>query len=688
MSRTTSEWVLSLKDNISPALGSVMTNVQKFGLEADKALGQFGAKAFRFNQLAEAAGSLNQVIEDVSGPGRRLNREVGELASMVELTDAQVKALTQSGRDLARTYGGDASDAMGAMQAVLSATTPELAKHPAAIRGITNNVILMSKTMRGDVQGATGALVTAMNAYGISFDNPNLAMAQSTRLMDMITKGALVGSATVPRISAAMETLGGTAASANVSFAETQAALQILDQKGFKKGAEGGIAFRNVLLKMGEGKFIPKETRAALAAAGVDVAKLADTSLPLAERLRQLERVPKDLLSKFFGVENVVGAEALVRNISTLRTFTGQIANESAGAAQKAAQAVMNTDEERMARWKARIDDWKISIYNGVGGAMPFISQATTSLAALGMAGPGLLVIKQGFMGIWSGAKWMAIGLIDGLKWMRASVVSLGAYTVALWQNRAAHLMNTQIMLVMARTRIVSMLASMATALRMTTAAQWLLNVAMSANPLGVVIAALAALGTGVYVVIRHWDTLKNYLGAFGKFLWNLFLYSNPIGWMILGVQKLMQIFPSLRKIFTDVFDAIKRAWDSVWNGISKALGWISSAVGLSDPGSAGDATNNAGGDIRSKLIDPITGKSWAELQGGGSKPPSPDNPTLDLGGGGGGGRKITVTFGTINIMPGATINSVGDLAQIRRLVTELVVGGITDAEELAVVAG
>jgi len=38
------------------------------------------------------------------------------------------------------------------------------------------------------------------------------------------------------------------------------------------------------------------------------------------------------------------------------------------------------------------------------------------------------------------------------------------------------------------------------------TAAQWLFNAALSANPIGVVIIALVALGVGIYELVKHWD--------------------------------------------------------------------------------------------------------------------------------------------------------------------------------------
>ncbi|MCZ8512401.1 phage tail tape measure protein [Paenibacillus filicis] len=44
------------------------------------------------------------------------------------------------------------------------------------------------------------------------------------------------------------------------------------------------------------------------------------------------------------------------------------------------------------------------------------------------------------------------------------------------------------------------------------TAAQWLLNVALDANPIGIVILAIAALGTAIYEVITHWQDIVTWV--------------------------------------------------------------------------------------------------------------------------------------------------------------------------------
>jgi len=55
-------------------------------------------------------------------------------------------------------------------------------------------------------------------------------------------------------------------------------------------------------------------------------------------------------------------------------------------------------------------------------------------------------------------------------------------------------------------------------ALKVITAAQWLFNAAMDANPIGVIVLALAALGLAIYEVVKHWQDICDWIEK----AWNL----------------------------------------------------------------------------------------------------------------------------------------------------------------------
>ncbi|WP_233569431.1 phage tail tape measure protein [Alloprevotella sp. OH1205_COT-284] len=184
------------------------------------------------------------------------------------------------------------------------------------------------------------------------------------------------------------------AKAANVSFAETNAAIQVLDKAG-KKGSEGGVALRNTLAILSRGRFLPKETQEQLKAAGVDINALADKSRTIKERLELLKPILKDsaLFSQLFGMENANAARALVQNTEELDRLTGAITGTNS--AQNQAAIVMESYAERQARIKQQIEDFKISLFQATGDLSLWSGTITETLVPLAQISPMLLLYFQ-----------------------------------------------------------------------------------------------------------------------------------------------------------------------------------------------------------------------------------------------------------------------------------------------------
>jgi len=94
------------------------------------------------------------------------------------------------------------------------------------------------------------------------------------------------------------------------------------------------------------------------------------------------------------------------------------------------------------------------------------------------------------------------------------------------------------------------------------TAAQWLWNVAMAANPIGLVVIAIGLLIAIIIVMIVYWDEIIAVLAD----VWEAFMNSEVGQW------------------FQDVFGAIGDWWndlvDSFQNGFDQIVGWIQDVIG------------------------------------------------------------------------------------------------------------
>lgn len=553
------------------------------------------------NQAAQgiqtAANTLNSAIE----PGIQFQQTLADLSALTGQTGAGLAQLGMQGRDMALMLGGSAAANIESYKGILGELGPQMAENKAAMASMGASVGILAKSMKGDSVGSMKALTTSLQQFNVDLKNPVTAAKAMTTAMNVMAAGANAGAAEVPDIAAAIRVAGVAASGARVSFIETNAAIQVLAQGGLK-GAEAGTALRNVLGKLGEGRFLPKEVKTELKAAGVDIAVLGDKSKSFAARLTELNKISGDsaLVTKLFGTENSNAANILLRGTGAMLTY--QKAITGTNAATDAARIIMNTHAGRMDRMKALWENLGISVFQATEPYLPFIQGSAKAAVMVSQMIPLLQLMGSGFMAV---------------------VPAIWKFVVAQTASGLSMVKNLGLMVSTGVLGLISFSGSLVGA----TVAQWALNTAMSANPIGLIVAGLALVGAAVYMIIKHWDTLKVWLLNIGKF----FIDSNPFVLMVRGIFKL---FPGIEKWFSGLWDRItgfvkslvgkfKGLWDTIapYLGLGKmSVGNIDAKLMVAGPkedpfgAAAGKAQAIAGGGKAVKAkADKVTS--------GGSKP-------------------------------------------------------------------
>ncbi|MWB92989.1 phage tail tape measure protein [Flavobacterium sp. GA093] len=461
---------------------------------------QKDVKAIKLSSILDQVDRVTNSFTNLNKPGMELSTSMYDLSAMTGVAGEKLDQIEKNARKSGLAFGNSAASGAEAYKLILGQLTPKIAEVPDALDAMGKSVGTTSKLMGGDQVAATQLLTTAMNQYQVSLEDPIKASGEMAKMMNVMAAAAGEGSAELPQIKLALEQAGMGAKMANVSFEETNAALQILDKAG-KKGSEGGVALRNVLVKLGQGKYIPKEYQKQLQLLGVDTTKLADKNATLSERLAALKPAMKDsaLLSAWLG-EGADGAtKALIEQIPELERLTGAITGTNE--AYEQAAIVMESPLEKNKRLQAQIDDFKISLFNGTNGLIGYAD-------VLG----GLARDVSDMSPLFSGM---------------ATVFS----TLASAQKRAAFFAKVS--------SVWNSIAAVATNLLAT--AQWNLNIAMDANPVGLIILAIMALLTYVTIAIKRWD-------EFGA---AMLLMLGPIGWIINGFMTIKKHWDSIAKAFT-----------------------------------------------------------------------------------------------------------------------------------------
>ena len=184
---------------------------------------------------------------------------------------------------------------------------------------------------------------------------------------------------------------------------------------------------------------------------------------------------------------------------------------------------------------------------------------------------------------------------VGGVVWLAKQAVALGAASAAWIHNTAMMVVNTAGMVA---STVASGVAAGATAAL--TAAQWALNAAFVATPIGWVVLGLAAIVAAGVALYKNWDTVKAKAGELGT--------------------KVKTVFGGVRDTITGAFDAAKEkvkgffSWlddkissipllGDIYSGGKSALSWIGGKISghaMGTPYFSGGLTrvNERGGEI------------------------------------------------------------------------------------------
>lgn len=386
---------IRFKDMFSGAFGKALEQMEKMKQAtggAQEKIDKLAFSFFKFNQISEAIRGVNQALESITGPGASFQSALAEVEAITGVTGKALQELGDRARKTNKEFGGNVADKLDAYKVILSRLGPDIAKSPEALDQMGRSVAILSKTMGGDAVASVDALTTGLLQFQVNLDDPIAAAMEMNRQMNIMAAGAKFGSAEIPAISEALKVSGVAASTAKVSFAETNAALQEL-ARGGKEGAEAGTGLRNVINKLSEGRFMPKDTQASLIAAGVNIRRLSDITLPFTNRLRELQKVQGDmaLITKLFGLENSAAANILIRSVDAQDELRSKI--EGTNTAVEQAKTIMATFKERMGRIKAIMDNMAISIFNATQNFLPLIIMAGSTVQTLAFLAPALQTV-------------------------------------------------------------------------------------------------------------------------------------------------------------------------------------------------------------------------------------------------------------------------------------------------------
>jgi len=592
MSTNTATYNINFSTNggqIFPQINLGLDGVNDAVGRTTRAFGDCYKALLSVNLAAEGINSLKRQMDDLIAPGVKLNTNMAELSAITGVTGQGLKDIEMAARSTAKTFGTDVSQNVESYKLILSQLSPEIAQSAEAMKMMGENSNILSKQMGGDTVAATNVLTTSMNQFGVSTKDPIAAAKIMADMMNVMSAGAQEGSAELPQIQSALEQVGMVAKTTGLSFVETNSQIQLLDKAG-KKGSEGGIALRNVLTTLSEGRFASKDATAGLAAAGISTEYLANASIPLTDRLRTLRKIQGDtaLMTKVFGKENMAAGIAMIQGADGADEMAKKMVDTNSAADQ--ATVIMGTYQEKMNRAKAIIDDYKISIFNATEAYLPYIQHTITAI---------------------NGAAELANSITAIKSVLEAFFPRLFASTAATEANTVAEAQNTT-------TRGVGAFVNRIYASTVTAIGNAYLRATLAVNAFSLSIMNIPVIGwiiAGIVVLIAAikllWDHSRKFreilfgvweagkavfynIGVFVTRLWNLVL--KPIAMFIFNIYKsiFLSVWEVVKVVVSGIADNISWVWTSIikpvaefiynafinsfiqiWNTVKTVFNWV-----------------------------------------------------------------------------------------------------------------
>lgn len=509
--------------------------------------------------------------------GAAFESDMAKVAAVSRASDEELKKLTATARQLGAETQWSASEAAQGMQYL-------------AMAGFKTNDIV--ETMPGMLNLASAGAIDLASASDIASNiltGFGLSASDMNRVGDILTNTFTQSNTTLQGLGATMKYAAPVAKSMGVSIEEAAAMAGKLGDAGIQ-GEMAGTTLRSVLLRLSA----PSEKgAAALEALGVSTVDASGNMKKMPVILKELnaamsgmsESAKANFTKAIFETEAMSGALVLMEQAGTgaLDNFVGAV--KDVGSAEAVAGKQIDNLKGDMTILNSAMQEMALKIYDSVAPALRAFAQSATEIVtkigAWAAENPGLVQKIVAVAGAIAGFTAAALPMVAALKTaqfvfalIKAPILAVRA---AIMATRMGWLMHTG---AVAANTVVTKGAraaqlAFAAASKVMAAAQWALNAAMAANPIGLVIAAIAALIAIGVLLYRNWDTIREKVLA----LWGSFSEKFPAIAEIARtyIGQVIEIWDNVKKAFSGIIDFVKNVfageWGAAWESIKNAFG-------------------------------------------------------------------------------------------------------------------
>ncbi|WP_100490051.1 phage tail tape measure protein [Mycobacteroides abscessus] len=511
------------------------------------------------NAMTKAASFATSGVSAVVTKGLDFEKTMNTLSGV---TGASADVM-QRFRDTAKALGNDMTLSNTSAADAAQAMT-ELAKAgfsvDESIAG-AKGTLQLAAAAQVDAGKAAEIQANALLAFGLKAD-------YAAKAADVLSNAANASSAEITDVAQALQSGGAVANQFGLKLEDTAAAIGLLANNGIK-GSDAGTLLKSALLALTD---TSNPAQGAIEELGLTVYDAQGRFVGLERLFGQLQAASQRMTPEMYQAATTAlfGSDAArLAGIAAKDGAAGydqmRDAMEKQGSAAKLAAAQNQGLPGVIERLKNAAETLAITLFEKVQGPLSSIGDGLTGFTnkmqdafenpavsqAAGNIGSALSTIGTAFGNVLS-----AVGpsLVSGLSEAVNLIVRFKDFLIPLVAGLAAY-------------KTVMLAITVAT--KAWAAVQALLNIALTANPIGLIIAAIAGLVAGIVVLYNRNETFRKIVQT----TWAAIKTAISAVWNWLSTT----VFPGLKLAFTAIGTAATWLWNNAitpaWNGIKAVIG-------------------------------------------------------------------------------------------------------------------
>lgn len=502
----TASAVFKAVDKVSAVTNKMGKAIQSFSKRTEIAFSRIEMQSRRltntFNRLTGVVGKLGlgfgalMIAQNIATATIELDDSMASLSAITGKAGNEFIPFQKKVDQVSKSQKAFAGQTAKAFEVVASAQ-PILLENANALGKVTEASMILAKASGDELAQSALSLTGVMNQFG-------LEASQANRVMNALAAGSVAGSANITNVAASMKNFGAVAAGANIKVEEAIALVEVMGSKSIF-AEDAGNKLKAAIVNLQKANVGYSSGLFNINDALAEMKAKADAASPGLERDK--------VLLDAFGKTGIVTGQILLNNVEQFGKLSGVIRKDTDRALVQAAinsntlsnrlielqasfkNAVTSTNSENKA-----LQSLKDILAFAASNMDKIIDVSITAIKVFILYKAvviGAMVAQKGLIAVMAIAKFM--------KFIR--VVMLMAKAKGIW-----------------------------------TAAQWALNVALNANPIGIIMLAIAALVGVVTLVIKKWDSW----GAAVSLLFG------PLGFIISLIQSFRKNWELVKASFSE----------------------------------------------------------------------------------------------------------------------------------------